>query len=73
MSGLLTTLLAFVGIILILALAAQSIQEIIKTMFTFKGTAQLTARNQIFGYQSFEKRHFNNTGIRMSNSFNKSH
>jgi hypothetical protein len=43
MSGLLSTLLAFVGIILILALAAQSIQEIIKTMFTFKGTAQLTA------------------------------
>jgi hypothetical protein len=43
MSGLLQTLLAFVGIILVLALAAQSIQEIIKTMFTLKGNAQLKA------------------------------
>lgn len=43
MSGLLQTLLAFVGIILVLALAAQSIQEIIKTIFTLKGSAQLKA------------------------------
>ncbi len=43
MSNLLQTLITFVGVILVLALAAQSVQEILKTIFTLKGSAQLKA------------------------------
>ena len=43
MSNLLQTLLSFIGVMLVLALAAQSIQEILKTMVVLKGNAQLKA------------------------------
>lgn len=41
MLSLLETLLAFVGVMLVLALAAQSLQELIKAMFALKGQAAL--------------------------------
>lgn len=43
MSSLLQALLTFVGVMMVLALAAQSIQEVAKTVFTLKGDAQLRA------------------------------
>lgn len=43
MSNLLQALIAFVGVMLVLALAAQSVQEILKTMVVLKGRAQLKA------------------------------
>jgi hypothetical protein len=46
MESLLTTLLTLVAVMLVLALAAQSIQEIIKAMFTIKGQ---TARRALKG------------------------
>jgi hypothetical protein len=43
MTNLLLALLTFVGVMLVLALAAQSIQEILKTMFVIKGATQMRA------------------------------
>lgn len=43
MSQLLGTLLAFVGVMFVLALAAQSVQELIKAAFTIKGQTLLKA------------------------------
>jgi hypothetical protein len=49
MSELLATLLAFVGVMFVLGLAAQSVQEILKTMFVIKG---FTRRKAIEGLVS---------------------
>jgi hypothetical protein len=43
MSSLLQVLLSLVGTALVLALAAQSLQEILKVMFALKGKARLDA------------------------------
>jgi hypothetical protein len=43
MVNLLQGLLTFVGVMLVLALAAQSIQEVLKTMFVVKGATQMRA------------------------------
>ncbi|NOT08892.1 MAG: hypothetical protein HOP28_11885 [Gemmatimonadales bacterium] len=43
MTTLLETLLAFVGTMLVFALAAQSVQEVLKTMFVIKGRTMLRA------------------------------
>lgn len=47
MSRLLEVLLAFVGTMLVLALVAQSIQEVIKAMFALKGQARLQALQRL--------------------------
>jgi len=41
MDSLLATIVAFVGVILVLALAAQSVQEILKTIFVIRGRTML--------------------------------
>jgi hypothetical protein len=49
MTDLLATLLAFVGVMFVLGLAAESVQEILKTMFVIKG---FTRRKAIEGLVS---------------------
>jgi hypothetical protein len=49
MDSLLATIVAFVGVILVLALAAQSVQEILKTVFVIRGRTMLRSLRGLIG------------------------